>query len=140
MAIQYIHPATGETTNKERWHWQVIYKDGTILDQFSVTANGAVFHRFAEIDQSRLGQLRLVQDNHAPIIIDLPDGAKPVHFYTTAVIQIPTPDGEHTITSSYKGYKFGYRYKGNDYGVLINHDDSIHIINDFKAANLATGE
>ena len=140
MAIAYKDPSTNEPIERERWRWVCYFKDGTTLEQFAVEdGKGGVFHRFAEIDQLKLHEFHMVHDVYKPIIIKLPEGASLVHYYTTSFIQTLSPDGIHTITSKYKGYKAGFKLNGNDHGVLIDHDDTIAVISDFKGANIAQG-
>jgi hypothetical protein len=137
MAIAYIDPATNGPVEREPWRWVAIYNDGSRLDQFEVMPGKAVFHKFADIDKDKVSQFRLEHDTQAPIIIRPPKGAKLVHAYTTAVKQELTADGEYQVTNTYRGYKFGYVLDGNDYGIFIDHDNSVNIINDFKTVTVA---
>jgi hypothetical protein len=132
MAISYIYPPTNEPVEKERWRWVVFYTDGSKLEQFEVKAGKAIFHRFGEIDQSRVYKMMLVHDTHLPIIMYPPEGSKLVHAYVKGVYKIKAGD-DHVAEVKEQGYKFGYIYSGNDYGVLIEWTDAVRIISDFNA-------
>lgn len=81
MAISYTHPATQETTTKELWSWVALYNNGTQLEQFELSDKGAIFHRSAEIEASKLIELQFIHATHPAITIAVPPEATPVHFY-----------------------------------------------------------
>lgn len=94
MAISYKHPESGDTVARELWRWKAVYNDGSILDQFEVGKDGAIFHRSSEIEADKLDELQLVCDIFPTITFKVPDGATPVHFYRHkwVVETFPDPD------------------------------------------------
>lgn len=68
----------------EPWRWEAYYIDGTVLKQFDkIDEDHGVFHQFAEIDQTKLAQFRMVNDTTPPLILmcDPAAGNKLIHFY-----------------------------------------------------------
>lgn len=118
MAINYIHPATQETTTKEPWYWVAVYRDGSTLSQFEVSNGTAIFHRSGEIDASQLIELRLCHDTMPGIAIAVPEGAKPVHLYRHRRIteELIAPDGAEHLNREWRtkiwiiGFKHDSRY------------------------------
>lgn len=98
MAINYIHPQTGESVEKEPYFWTACYSDGTYLDQYELSASGAVFHQSTEIDMAKITELRVYhKDGNGPsFTIDMPTGAKPLVFYRHRIIheQFKDSNGE----------------------------------------------
>lgn len=117
MAIKYLHKETGETVNKELWRWCAVYEDGTKLDQFEVTADGAFFHRFAEIDQSRLAHFYLEHNDYPRIEVEVPEGGSIVHFYRNDILNAGTPAEERV-----RRWCIGYR-KDKELVFMAAHDN-----------------
>ena len=128
--INYLHPDTGETTNKEPWRWAAVYKDSSQLDQFEVSNGVATFHRFAEIDTKQVTEFMLVHDNFSPITFQIPDKAQLVHFYRHRTIQelLMDGDGESSLQREWKvkvwviGFKLAKQYW------LAYADESGHVL------------
>jgi len=83
------------------WRWEAHYVDGSVLKQYDKT-----FHKFAEIDQSKLASFWMVNmdPNIPPIILKWREGLKLIHFY--AVKCMGFGSGNETI---YRLYCFGYQ-------------------------------
>ncbi len=137
MAIKYIYPPTGEFSLKEPWEWVAVYKDGTTLEQFEAKAGVATFHRFAEIDQSRLAHFKMIGSNgqQLSILFDS-EGMKLVHFYRNQHLKEYTggydDDGDALmIKRDLRIYYFGYQDNAGLYHLTgILPDGRIIISND----------
>lgn len=118
MAINYVHPETGETTPKEPWRWVATYKDGSQLEQFDTAHGTPIFHRFAEIDNDQVVEFSLLNDNFSPVVFQVPDKAQVVHFYRHRTIQelVRGDDGQDSLQREWKikiwviGFKIGKQY------------------------------
>jgi hypothetical protein len=157
MAINYIYPPTGETVTKEPWRWVAIYADITgyedepdadgnpipiynysQLEQFEVKDGAATFHKFAEIDASRLVEFRLVHDSFNPVTVIIPKDAEPVHFYRHRIIREEFTDneGEKLVREfRFKLWVIGFRI-GKQYWLAFA-DDRGQVIysNDYQLFN-----
>lgn len=126
MAIDYIHEPTGDKVAKEPWRWVAIYKDQvgvdddnqpvyqyTTLSQFEVVSGQARFHKFAEIDQSRLCEFVMEHDKHPKrhLMFD-PETMELQHFYRNMVLRDFLEDGIHTVERRERVYCFGYKQNG----------------------------
>jgi hypothetical protein len=90
----------------ELWRWRAIYENGSVLHQFN-DATGR-FHRFAEIDQSRLIRFEMYSNFHTHIYaFNFPQGAKLVHKYIKGRIQVPLENDE-VFNYDYQFWVFGY--------------------------------
>lgn len=129
MAINYIHPSTNEAVAREPWRWVALYNDGTLLSQFEVGANGAIFHQSKEIDASKLIELQFQHDTYATISIAIPEGAKPVHLYRHKWIteEITDEHGEHFNREwRIKIWVLGFDLHGSYWRVYV--DEYGHIV------------
>lgn len=111
----------GNTIPKEEWYWIAEYQDGT-LKQFG---DDGKFHKFSEIDQTKLRVFRMVSDtnpNHFTLLFT--SGMKLIHFYKNFVKDIST-DKEERI----RMYCFGYEIKGQSMMVVIPPTNEIIITN-----------
>lgn len=101
------------TVTREKWSWQAHYDNGTSLDQFDKHGR---FHRFAEIDQSRLKYFRMVSDQTDGVftIKFEPKSMKLIHFYKNVGLQTPG-NGEFLRgkTGRFRLYVFGFERKIN---------------------------
>lgn len=106
MTYKYLNTETNEyeELEPEVWRWEAVYHDGYILKQFD---DKGMFHRFGEIDQSRLFAVRMVHDTHSPHTMLFPAGAKLIHFYRNIVFEASTPNERHI-----RLYCFGYEKDG----------------------------
>lgn len=95
----------GEEIQLEDWIWEATYEDGTLLRQFD--SNG-VFHKFNEIEQSRVAQwtLKHVQTG-GTINILVPEGSKLIHMYKRFRYDHGGPNERRGTV-----YVFGYQKKG----------------------------
>ena len=132
MAIRYIYPPTGEPVTKEPWRWVAFYNDGTTLAQFEVKAGQATFHKFAEIDQSKLANFMMTHDTHPTLTLRFdPDTMELIHFYRNQILNVPIAEGQLNETRHERLYYFGYKDKAGQShltGVLPN--GSVIISND----------
>lgn len=110
----YSNKETGkdEIVLRELWEWEAIYNDGTNLKQFEDVEGQehGIFHRFAEIDQSKLHVFRMTS-THSPQIYDLifyPESMKLIHFYRHNILNAGTPEEVRL-----KAYCFGYEKEVN---------------------------
>ncbi len=102
----------GQPVSPEAYGWQAFYSDGSSLLQF----DGAtmLFHRFSEIDQSRLRTFKMVSaDGTKNLLLDFSEGMKLIHYYRNVCLQFGTPQEQR-----FKLYCFGYQ-KG-DQKVIIS--------------------
>lgn len=119
---------------REAWRWVAVYTDGTELHQFDELVR--MFHRFQEIDQSKLKEFRMVSDaiptghrmSFDPATMQL------VHFYRNQVKQEIDHQGEPTGEEiKVRLYCYGAKRKRQDGTVetllhTINPDGSITTI------------
>jgi hypothetical protein len=90
--------------NKETWCWEAVYIDGSTLYQFD---DNGTFHRFEEIDQSKLSRFSMVKVGEpAYILMFNSENMKLIHFYKRFVLNAGT--GEET---RFTVYCFGYETK-----------------------------
>lgn len=115
---KYIEPATGEEVELERWRWEAYYKDGTLLKQFDkIDEETGVFHRFAEIDQSRLKTFRMVNDSGRILtLLFKSETQKLIHKYRSHIQKViasyPDKPDEVVNEITFRSYFFGYQ-EGN---------------------------
>lgn len=88
-----------ELVEKEAYCWEVVYTDGSILKQFD---DLGVFHRFAEIDQSKLYAFKMVGEKTYTILFE--PGMKLIHYYDNYRLHVNTPQ-----EVSFRVYCFGYQ-------------------------------
>lgn len=107
----YQNKETGATeeVELERWMWGVLYKDGTELHQFD---NAGIFHRIAEVDQSKVALWCLYQpgaDKRGRIDFVVPEGKEValIHKYRHFILNAGTKEETRK-----KVYIFGYKVKG----------------------------
>lgn len=76
----------GEPVEGEPWFWVAHYDDGSFLAQFD-GATGR-FHRFREIEASRLARFELRAAFSPALRFELPvrPGMRPIHFYRNVVL------------------------------------------------------
>lgn len=123
MAIAYKYPPNGETTPREPWQWVAVYKDGSTLTQFDLQPKGvAIFHRFDEIDRDKLAMIELRHDQHAPVRVPIPEGAKPIHFYRNTSLE---NDGLQL-----RYYVIGYEQDKQRHLIMVTDRNNIYLIND----------
>jgi hypothetical protein len=113
----------------ERWVWGVIYTDGTELKQFD---DEGIFHRFAEIDQSKVQMFIMYLHSNPFKRIDMPISPEaPVqlfHFYRNIVKQ--TLIGEEVKEERVRLYVFGWKEKGKSSSYhFILPDDRLIVCN-----------
>lgn len=106
----------------ERWGWSAIYQDGTELMQFDPFGG---FHRFAEIDQSKLKMFVMYRTNNARVRVDIPirpAAMQIFHKYRNMVLDRGGPN-ERTA----RIYMFGWkdRTTGSETFMYILPDDRI---------------
>jgi hypothetical protein len=89
-----------EIVEKEAYCWEAYYKDGTCLKQFD---DDGQFHRFAEIDQSRLIVFKMVGDK--TFSIPFKEGMKLIHYYDNYILH-----GNSDQETRFRVYCFGYEY------------------------------
>lgn len=134
MAIAYKYPETGEIVTREQWRWVAFYNDGTKLEQFEISNGSAIFHRFAEIDTDKLCKLELVHDTCRPVVVFIPSGAKPIHFYRHRIINseiIDNVTGEKmNREEKLKFYCIGFEIDGNAFLVFVDEFGAIELTND----------
>ena len=112
MAIAYRYEPTGEVVEREVWTWKAIHKDGSTLEQFEVSPRGAFFHRFAEIDKSKLIAMQLCHDTFGTISVDIDEYSEPIHFYRNRHIVeefIDNAGNKLTRTFDVRIYVVGFR-------------------------------
>lgn len=88
----------GQQIEKEKYTWEAIYNDGTILKQFD---DQGQFHQFKEIDQDRLIAFRMVGDT--TYTIPFTKGMKLIHYYDNYTLNAKTPQ-----ENKFRVYCFGY--------------------------------
>lgn len=143
MAISYLYPPTGETTEKEPWRWVAVYNDKTELQQFEVSEKGAIFHRSSEIDATKLDELQLQHDSYQTITVKVPAEAEVVHFYRHRTVQELLNQGDEG-ESLQREWKFkiwciGFRIKQQYWLVFVDEYGKTVYTNDKQlfAAKLA---
>lgn len=113
MAITYIYEPTGEKVDKVDWRWVAVYNDGTVLEQYELRDGQAFFHRFAEIDQSKLADFLMVHDTLATVTLRFdPATMKLIHFYRNQILHVRLHDGIHQEQRKERLYYFGYEQDG----------------------------
>ena len=135
---KYIHTETQEEVDLEKWRWEAYYLDGSVIKQFDkLDDEHGEFHRFVEIDQSRLHLFKMVSDNpqyHFTLLFD-PSYMKLVHFYKNSVKSVQAIDmngnmetiGEPLMS---RGYMFGYESRGHKHFIFITPSGEIVITDD----------
>jgi hypothetical protein len=124
--FKFTRPEDGvqEDVIRERWRWEAIYNDGTSLLQFDDQTG--TFHRFAEIDQSKLDYFRLIHDEKPSVgFIFYPERMKLIHYYLNTVLD-KGGENERYI----KEYNIGWQTKSRKYIIQVREDDSILISDD----------
>lgn len=133
MAIAYKYPPTDEVVAREQWRWVAHYNDGTFLEQFGVSAKGAIFHRFAEIDVDKLQRLELVHDTCRPVVVFVPEGGKPIHFYRHRILNEEIIDNvtkeKQNRQSKLKYYCVGFEVNDQATLVFVDEFGAIEITN-----------
>jgi hypothetical protein len=125
MRFTFKRPEDGETEEviRERWRWEALYNDGTSLLQFDDETG--TFHRFAEIDQSKLDLFRMVSDGKPGIsFVFYPERMKLIHYYRHTVWEA----GENERRE--KEYVFGWQTRSRKYLLAIRPDDSVLVFDD----------
>ncbi len=89
----------------EKWQWEALYFDGSLLKQFD---DNGIFHQFREIDQSNLGLFKMVnsETRKTNTLIFQPQSMKLIHFYRNIVLNVGTSE-EKKI----RIYCFGFEKK-----------------------------
>lgn len=112
----FTNPDTGELEQVplERWIWGAVYEDGTEMHQFD---DNGVFHRIAEIDQSKVVMWVLYQpqgmgDGRIDFIVPTEeDGTRKecalIHKYRNIIFAANTPEERRE-----RIYIFGFKLKG----------------------------
>lgn len=133
MAIQYIHPETGDLVNKEQWRWVAVYLDGTQLEQFELKEGGkAIFHRFAEIEQDKLHLFKMVHDTLPPVMLVIPKGAKLIHKYRNFIMNVQLLNqADYVEQRKERFYLIGYELDGKLTGAVITHQNELILTDDF---------
>lgn len=127
----YTYPATGETVEREPWRWVAVYADGTTLEQFD---NIGTFHRFAEIDQSKVTTFKMVHDSLPAVVLLMPEGCdKLIHFYRKGRLDYMGEGGG----TPFRMYCFGYEKAGINHYYVIAPDDSVIATDDFNRVKLS---
>lgn len=88
----------------ELWQWVAFYTDGSILYQFD--PNVEAYHYFGDIEQDKVTKFGLISpraDGVKSYIVDVPNGAKLIHYYDNIIQQ---PLGGETV--HHRLYCFGY--------------------------------
>lgn len=121
----------GEPVEGEPWFWVAHYDDGSFLAQFD-GATGR-FHRFREIEASRLARFELRAAFSPALRFELPvrPGMRPIHFYRNTVLNAGTPDEVRV-----RVYCFGYQQTvggRNVQTVLEIHPSGAVVVRDGKA-------
>lgn len=111
---------TLRASEMERWIWVAGYNDRTVLKQFD---ENHLFHKFDEIDVSKLISFGMVSRNHPPIIIKWRPEFKPIHFYRHTCYNFGTPNEYHLHL-----YYFGYESPTDKVVMGIMPDDSIIVM------------
>lgn len=137
---KFYRQETGEweEVKRERWRWEAVYKDKTVLKQFSddpiSEGNEAyLFHQIREIDLSQLAIFRMVSDEppYCYSLVYDPSVMKLVHFYKHVCLNFGTPDETH-IWLYYFGFQKKIDGKNYDFGGVIGPDNVLILIDDFK--------
>lgn len=101
--VETFYFKDGTAVDKEKWCWEAIYVDNTILRQFE-PADGS-FHQIAEINQHKLAIFQMVNtDDNRKISIAVPPGTDLIHYYTRLCLNVKT-NQEEKITLYIFGYK-----------------------------------
>lgn len=103
---KFIRDGKEELVEPEVWQWQAVYTDGSVLKQFD---DNGYFHRFREIDQSRLFAFKMVSPQFTFTIL-WEKGMKLIHYYENYLLN----DGKIKI----RLYCFGYQ-KGKEKRIFV---------------------
>lgn len=121
MTWTFYRDGKPESVEKEKWCWEAVYTDGTILKQFD---DDGIFHQFEEIDQCRLFAFRMTDDVITHTML-FEQGMKLIHFYREYRLNVGTQQFK-AITL----YVFGHEIDGKkqlfvitDKGLIITDDD-----------------
>ena len=132
-SYNFTRPETNqvEKVEPERWCWEAIYEDGTVLKQFD-TSDGN-FHQLKEINQSQMAVFRMVNyDSGKFFDVKWHSARKLIHFYNNNVLD----NGERFV----RLYCFGYQTQinGTDHNVIlvILPDDSVVITEDINETHI----
>lgn len=127
MSAYKFYPESGEPIDAEleRWRWEAIYTDGTSLCQFEDGNPFGTFHQFKDIDQSKVFAFRMVSDEAPSISMIIPSGAKLIHFYRNAMLDVGGPNSTRV-----RLYCFGYQLGSTKVMTVILPDNSIAIVDD----------
>lgn len=134
--MNYIDKQTGEVVELERWAWEAVYHDGLLLKQFDkIDDEHGEFHRFAEIDQSRLWYFHMVNDAGKKLTLMFRPGTmKLIHKYRNhiQVTEVLGKDGVTTIQNEIrqKAYFFGYEESGKKFIIFIAPNDEVIFTDD----------
>lgn len=123
MSDSIFYAENGDVVQEERWKWVAEYTDGSYLHQFDLSDNR--FHRFAEIDQSRLRAFWMVSDTAQPIVILWKPEYKLIHFYRQLILHIGGPDYKRVQL-----YCFGYQVDSIKNIFVILPDDRVFVVDD----------
>lgn len=99
MTWTFYRDGKPEKVEKEKWCWECVYTDGTIIKQFD---DDGIFHQFKEIDQSRLFAFKMVSDTFTHTLL-WEEGMKLIHYYDEYFLDVNGPN-QRRITV----YCFGY--------------------------------
>jgi hypothetical protein len=108
----------------ERWRWEVLYKDGTGIEQFDAEGR---FHPFSDIDRNKpIHYVQMVNDDHAPMRIFWRDDYKLISFtYRPFCLNFGAPDEIYG-----KIYFLGFQCGREKMMWAIMPDDAIILIDD----------
>lgn len=96
----------GTNVDIERWGWIVTYSDGTLHHQFDIATGN--YNNFGSIDLDRVSRITMFCfENNKTYAVDLPVGAKLIHYYDNIV---QTPMGGTAI--HHRLFCFGYELDG----------------------------
>lgn len=125
--IQVYHDLDGKEIIHERWAWEVFYTDGSAFKQFD---DAGIFHRFNEIDQSRIMTFRMTNGERF-IDIQWNPSYKLIHFYRHRWLNFGTNE---EVRLQY--YCFGYQDGPHKLITMILPDDSMVMTDDVDRINL----
>lgn len=106
--MQEFKAKDGATVDVVRWVWVVTYKDGSSHYQYD-SQNGE-YNNFASIDLDEVARITMLcPENGKTYAVDLPDGAKLIHYYDNI---IQNPLGGEAI--HHRLFCFGYEILENE--------------------------
>jgi len=110
MQYKYFNQQTNkeEKVIEEPWAWEAVYNDGTSLKQFD---DNGYFHRFAEIDQSKL-HVFIMHNKEIDkqfVLLFAPQAMKLKHYYRNYILKVGTPE-----ESRHRAYIFGWEKTKKD--------------------------